>query len=170
MQTHSKQRCAADSPRVVCSSPVGRSLPREKLTGMAEPFKPLLDWPATILGDTEPQPSAVSKPNVRVALRWVVISILLGVLVGLVAWSYGTSSALSSSVYVERQFNPTLKAITSWEKNNNTCSCEFSHDASESLTITQSSGLGWQSCEICQSDHRQLAIHIGPSYHQDLLG
>uniref|UniRef100_A0A383VM28 Uncharacterized protein n=1 Tax=Tetradesmus obliquus TaxID=3088 RepID=A0A383VM28_TETOB len=79
-----------------------------------------------LLNDVDEDPAAViGAPRARVIVRWLVAVALVALLFGLVGWSYATSSELSSGIQVERTYQPTMKNIQDWERDNNmfTCPC-----------------------------------------------
>lgn len=78
-----------------------------------------------LLNDVDEDPAAViGAPRARVIVRWLVAVALVALLFGLVGWSYATSSELSSGIQVERTYQPTMKNIQDWERDNNTFTCE----------------------------------------------
>ncbi|WIA39044.1 hypothetical protein OEZ86_005188 [Tetradesmus obliquus] len=77
-----------------------------------------------LLNDVDEDPAAViGAPRARVIVRWLVAVALVALLFGLVGWSYATSSELSSGIQVERTYQPTMKNIQDWERDNNTFTC-----------------------------------------------
>jgi hypothetical protein len=94
---------------------------------MSRVAKALANFPGkpVLLNDVDAEPEAVfSGPKARVVVRWLVVVGLVGLLFGLLAWSYATSSELASGIQVERTYQPTMEDISKWEENKNTFTCE----------------------------------------------
>jgi hypothetical protein len=94
---------------------------------MSRVAKALANLPGepVLLNDVDEEPATVfSAPKARVIVRWVVVVALVGLLFGLVGWSYATSSELASGIQVERTYQPTIEDISKWEKKNSTFTCK----------------------------------------------
>jgi hypothetical protein len=94
---------------------------------MSRVAKALANLPGepVLLNDVDAEPATVfTAPKARVVVRWVVVVALVGLLFGLVGWSYATSSELASGIQVERTYQPSMEDISKWEKNNSTFTCK----------------------------------------------
>jgi hypothetical protein len=88
-------------------------------------IKVMADLPGELLHDVhEEQPEVVAAPRARVIVRWMLAMALVGLLFGLVGWSFTTSPELASSIQVARFYQPTLQQVQGWEGNNDTFECK----------------------------------------------
>lgn len=72
-----------------------------------------------LLNDIQERSAVINRPIKRVVVRWLILIGLLGLLLGLLAWSYSTSSELSSEILTRRVYNPALQQIRDWESQTN---------------------------------------------------
>jgi hypothetical protein len=88
--------------------------------------KVLVELPGDLLGDHGHRPEVIAGPTARVVVRWLVGLLFVGLLFGLVGWSFTTSPELTSSIQVARFYQPTLDQLQTWEQKNETFQCEYS--------------------------------------------